>query len=188
MKKLIALFVLAATLFISTGTQAQSKVKLGHIDFATLYSMMPGLDSVKKVFEDYNKGIQEQYAAMQTELENKFMDYQSKMGTMSPIIQQTKEAEINDLRDRMSEFEQTATQDLQNKELELTSPIIEKARKAVEDVAKANGYTYIFNSTEGLLLYATPSDDVMDMVKAKLNITKPTPKKGADASILPDQQ
>ena len=186
MKKFIGLFVLAAVLFISTGTQAQSKLKLGHIDFATLYSMMPGLDSVKVVFEDYNKGIQEQYAAMQTELENKFMDYQSKLGTMSQIIQQTKEAEINDLRDRMTEFEQTASQDLQNKEMELTSPIIEKARKAVEDVAKENGYTYVFNSTEGLLLYATPSDDIMDMVKAKLKITKPTPKKGVSEDILPN--
>lgn len=185
MKKLIGLFVLATVLFISTGTQAQSKAKLGHVDFATLYSMMPGLDSVKIIFEEYNKGIQEQYAAMQTELENKFMDYQSKMGTMSPIIQQTKEAEINDLRERMAEFEQTASQDLQNKELELTSPIIEEARQAVEDVAKENGYTYIFNSTEGLLLYATPSDNVMDLVKAKLKITKPTPTKEiAPGSIL----
>ncbi|HPE57552.1 MAG TPA: OmpH family outer membrane protein [Bacteroidales bacterium] len=186
MKKIIGLFILATVLLISTETQAQSKMKLGHVDFATLYSMMPGLDSVKKVFEDYNKAIQEQYAAMQTELENKFMDYQQKLGTMTPLIQQMKEDEINDLRDRMSEFEQTATQDLQNKELELTSPIIEEARKAVEEVAKENGYTYIFNSTEGLLLYATPSDDVMDMVKAKLKITKPTPQKGANPDILPN--
>ncbi|MCB2221835.1 MAG: OmpH family outer membrane protein [Bacteroidetes bacterium] len=187
MKKIVGLFLIAITFFFATGTQAQTKVKLGHIDFATLYSMMPGLDSVKTIFEDYNKGIQEQYAAMQTELENKFMDYQSKMGTMSPIIQQTKEAEINDLKERMDSFEVTATQDLQNKEMELTSPLIEKARKAVEDVAKENGYTYIFNSTEGLLLYATPSDDIMDMVKAKLKITKPTPKKGVDSSILPQE-
>jgi outer membrane protein len=56
--------------------------------------------------------------------------------------------------------------------MELTSPIIEKARKAVEDVATENSYTYVFNSTEGLLLYATPSDDITDLVKAKLGITK----------------
>ena len=105
---------------------------------------------------------------------------------MSPIIRSTKEAEINDLKDRMDAFEQTATQDLQNKESELTEPIISKARDAVEAVAKENGYTYVFNSTEGLLLYAQPSDDIMDMVKAKLKITKPTPKKGAPA-VLPQQ-
>jgi outer membrane protein len=96
---------------------------------------------------------------------------------MSNIIRSTKEAEINDLRTRMEQFEQTATEDLQNKELELTTPIIEKAKAAVEKVAEEHGYTYIFNSTEGLLLYALPADNVMTMVKEKLGITMPTPEK-----------
>jgi len=174
MKKLVSILVIILVFSVSNSF-AQGNNKLGHVDFATLYGMMPGLDSVRIQFEEYNKSVQEQYAAMPTELENKFMDYQANAEGMSAIIRQTKEAEINDLRERLDAFEAQATQDLQNKELELTSPIIEKARKAVEDVASENGYTYIFNSTEGLLLYAEPSDDIMDMVKAKLNITQPTP-------------
>lgn len=177
MKKFAVLFFVTIAMMVSTSSFAQSKLKLGHIDFATLYSMMPGLDSVKVVFENYNKNVQEQFTAMQTELENKYNDYVAKMETMSDIIRSTKEAEINDLKERMDAFEVTATQDLQKKEMELTAPIIEKAKKAVEEVAKANGYTYIFNSTEGLLLYAEPTDDLMDKVKAKLKITKPTPTK-----------
>jgi outer membrane protein len=181
MKKFAALVLLTIGLVFSGINQghAQSKIKLGHIDFATLYGMMPGLDSVKVEFESYNKGVQEQFNAMQTELENKYNDYVANMETMSNIIRSTKEAEINDLKERMDAFEVSATQDLQEKEMELTAPIIEKARNAVEDVAKENGYTYIFNSTEGLLLYAEPSDNIMDKVKAKLGITKPTPEKPA---------
>ncbi|GAB4316136.1 MAG: hypothetical protein Kow00127_07500 [Bacteroidales bacterium] len=177
MKQLTVLFALLLFVAGATEVKAQKQAKFGHLDFALLYSMMPGLDSVQKVFEEYNKGIQDQYAAMQTELENKFADYQANVNTMSDIIRSTKEAEINDLKARMDAFEQTATQDLQQKEAELTRPIIEKARKAVEEVAKENGYTYIFNSTEGLLLYAEPSDNIMDLVKKKLGITKPTPDK-----------
>ncbi|MCF8369084.1 MAG: OmpH family outer membrane protein [Bacteroidales bacterium] len=177
MKKLTTLISLSIVLFLASNSFAQNKIKLGHIDFATLYSMMPGLDSVKAEFETYNKSVQEQFAAMQTELENKFMDYQSKVDGMSEIIRSTKEAEINDLKERMDAFEVTATQDLQNKELQLTAPIIEKAKKAVEEVAKENGYTYIFNSTEGLLLYSDPTDNLMDKVKAKLGITMATPAK-----------
>ena len=79
---------------------------------------------------------------------------------------------INDLKERLDAFEVQATQDLQDKEMKLTAPIIEKARKAVEEVATENGYTYVFNSTEGLLLYATPSDDISDLVKKKLGITE----------------
>lgn len=70
----------------------------------------------------------------------------------------------------MEEFNTQAQTDLRNKEEELTAPIIARARKAVEDVAKESGYTYIFNSTDGLLLYATPSDDILPLVKKKLGI------------------
>jgi outer membrane protein len=179
MKKLIFLGIItsALILILSTGLRAQTNYKFGHIDFATLYSMMPGLDSVKEVFSAYNKAIQEQFMAMQNELENKFMDYQSKLGTMSDIIRSTKEAEINDLKDRMDAFEVSATQDLQNKEMELSSPIIEKARKAVREVASEGNYTYIFNSAEGLLLFTDGGEDIMDKVKSKLGITVPTPAK-----------
>jgi len=179
MKKLVSLIIVVAAITLSSNTFAQSKYKLGHVDFATLYSMMPGLDSVKIVYDAYNKSLQDQFAAMQAELENKFNEYQANMSGMSDIIRSTKEAEINDLKQRLDDFNTKATQDLQNKESDLTAPIIEKARKAVEDVAKEEGYTYIFNSTEGLLLYAEPSDDIMDLVKAKLGITIPTPKPNA---------
>lgn len=167
-------FLLIGLLIASFGfsANAQKAKKFGHIDFAKLYQQMPGLDSVKQVFSDYNKSVQQQFAAMQTELESKYMDYQANMNTMSDIIKKTKENEINDLQTRMEEFELTATEDLQNKELELTTPIIEKARKAVKEVAKENGYNYIFNSSEGLLLYAEPSDDVMPLVKQKLGIAE----------------
>ena len=174
MKKFITVvLVLIITVSFSKGYSQNS---FGHIDFAKLYSMMPGLDSVKTLFEDYNTSIQQQYGAMQQELESKFMEYQANLSTMSPIIKQTKEAEINDLQSRMEAFEQQATQDLQNKEIELTAPIIQEARDAVSDVAKESGLKYVFNSTEGLLLYGDPSDDIMDQVKAKLNITVPTPE------------
>jgi outer membrane protein len=172
MKKFVSVIVIV---FLFTGfssSYAQSNIKLGHLDFAALYGLMPGLDSVRVEFEDYNKSVQEQFAAMQTELENKFMDYQANVDGMSEIIRATKEAEINDLKERLDAFEVQATQDLQNKEMELTAPIIETARKAVEEVAKENGYTYVFNSTEGLLLYAIPSDDISKLVKAKLGISE----------------
>lgn len=177
MKKLISVFVLLFVFFISSNSFAQSKLKFGHLDFAKLYNLMPELDSVRGLFDTYNKSIQEQFAAMQTELENKFMDYQANAAGMSEIIRTTKEAEINDLKERLDAFESKATQDLQAKESELTAPIIERAKKAVQDVAKDNGYTYVFNSSEGLLLYAEPSDDISELVKTKLGIKETAPEK-----------
>ncbi|MBN1338993.1 MAG: OmpH family outer membrane protein [Bacteroidales bacterium] len=176
MKRFIIIIFTALLVFSFQESSAQSKIKLGHVDFGKLYSMMPGLDSVRTIFNAYKKTIQDQFAAMQVEYENKINDYQANVEGMSNIIRQTKEAELQDLAARLDAFETQATEDLQRKEIELTSPIIEQARTAVENVAKENGYNYVFNSTEGLLLYAEPADDLLPLVKKKLNITVPTPQ------------
>ena len=170
MKNLIKSIFVISLITISLTSFSQSTPKFGHLNFGELYLLMPERDSIQTVFEKYQQVISDQYLAMQNELENKYLDYQSNMSTMSDIIKQTKEKEIQDLQQRMETFQGTAQQDLANKENELQSPIIEKARNAVKEVAKENGYTYIFNSSEGLLLYSEPGDDIIQLVKAKLGI------------------
>jgi outer membrane protein len=165
--KFIAVIAFAAMSFT---VSAQKNQKFGHLDFAKLYAAMPGQDSVKAKMQTYMKSIQDQYAAMQTEYESKVNDYTTNKETMSGIIKQTKEKEIGDLQDRMQAFQNSAQQAMSDKEAELTAPIIEKAKTAVKDVAKEGGYTYVFNSTEGLLLYAEPNDDIMALVKKKLGL------------------
>lgn len=166
LKPVLILAIAVSALQVS----AQKTQKLGHINFAELYEMMPGQDSIKKEFNAYQEQLQSQFGAMQSEYETKLTDYQNNQATMSNIIKQTKEKEIVDLQRRIQEFQQTAQDDLQAKESELTAPVIEKARNAVKDVAKENGYTFIFNSTEGLLLYTEPADDIMPLVKKKLGL------------------
>ena len=170
MKK--GLFIIALTVLALTtlSVSAQPKSKFGHIDFAKLYAAMPGQDSIKTVFEKYQKDLQETFAQMTNEYQTKLQDYQANMATMSNLIRQNKEGEIMDIQTRMEKFRTQAEEDLQQKESELTAPVIEKAREAVRNVAKENGYTYIFNSAEGLLLYSDPSDDIMPLAKKKLGI------------------
>ncbi len=170
MKQIIRVFLVVIIAGVALQAGAQKPQKLGHINFAQLYEQMPGQDSIRKEFTAFQEQLQSQFQAMQTEYENKLSDYQANQATMSNIIKQTKEKEIIDLQRRIQEFQQTAQEELQAKENELTAPIIEKARNAVRDVAKENGYSFIFNSTEGLVLYTEPADDIMALVKRKLGL------------------
>jgi len=171
MRNVVKIFVVVALVVAgSFHANAQTKAKFGHLNFAELYSMMPGQDTVKTQYESYARDIQTQFSAMQNEYESKLTDYQSNAATMSDIIRETKEKEIIDLQTRIENFQYSAQEKLANKEAQLTAPIIEKAKEAVEAVAKENGYTYILNSTEGLLLYAEPSQDIMPLVKKKLGL------------------
>ena len=170
MKNILKIFIVLAIAVSAMQVSAQKSQKLGHINFAQLYELMPGQDSIRAAFNSYQEQLQIQFQAMQTEYETKLNEYQTNMATMSNIIKQTKEKEIVDLQRRIQEFQQTAQEDLQEKEVELTAPIIEKARNAVKEVAKENGYSFVLNSTEGLVLYTEPADDLMPMVKKKLNL------------------
>lgn len=170
MRNFVRIIAVVAFAAMSFTVSAQKNQKFGHLDFAKLYAAMPGQDSVKAKMQTYVKSIQDQYAAMQAEYESKLNDYTANKETMSSIIKQTKEKEIMDLQSRMEAFQGSAQQAMTDKETELTTPIIEKAKTAVKDVAKESGYTYVFNSTEGLLLYAEPNDDIMPLVKKKLGL------------------
>lgn len=168
MKNILKLFVVALFVAFSVQSQAQTP-KIGHINFDELVAQMPGQDSINKALENFVGGLESQVQAMQTELEAKYGDYQASQATMSEIIRQTKEKEIMDLQQRMEAFNQQAQYEIQNKQYELSQPLLNKAQKAIQDVAKENGFTYIINGNVQILLYANGTD-IMPLVKAKLGL------------------
>jgi len=132
-------------------------------------SVMPGQEEINKQLESHVAGLETQLQTMQSEYETKITDYQATQATMSEIIRQTKEKEIMDLQQRIEAFNQQAQYEIQNKQLELTEPLIKKAQEAIQAVAKENGFTYIINGNEQIILYAGGTD-ILPLVKKKLGI------------------
>lgn len=167
-KTFIALILTLVAL--TPASMAQKNVKLGHINSNELMQIMPGRDSAQAAFQREVEDLQATLKSMQDELETRYNDYRAKEAQMSDLIKQTKQRELQDMGARMEEFQKNAQQQLQEREQELLKPIIDRAKKAIEDVAKERGYTYIFDSGVGALLYQQDSEDIMPFVKAKLNL------------------
>ena len=74
-----------------------------------------------------------------------------------------------DLQQRLEAFNQQAQYEVQNKQMELSEPLITKAKKAIETVAKENGFTYIINANDQVLLYKNGTN-IMSLVKSKLGL------------------
>ena len=87
---------------------------------------------------------------------------------MSSTVRQYREKELMDLQQRIMDFQEGVQSDMQEKQLELMQPFQDKILKAIEEVAKENGYAYIFDSKN--LLYSEGGDDVSALVKKKLGI------------------
>jgi outer membrane protein len=169
MKSYIALITLF--IFVASASFGQTKLKFGHLNSNELLELMPEKVEAEKTIQDYGKQMENQLLEMQTELEKKYNDYTANQATYSDLVKKTKEDELMNMQQRIQTFQQTAQTEMQKKEQELLKPIIEKAQLAISDVAKENGYTYVFDTGVGTLLYwPKDSDDLLPLVKTKLGI------------------
>jgi outer membrane protein len=89
--------------------------------------------------------------------------------TMSDLVRKTKEEELTQMQRRIEDFRGQAQQDYQKKYGELTAPIMDKAKKGIEIVAKEGGYKYVLDTSMGNVLYSEPADDILLAVKKKLD-------------------
>lgn len=162
--------ILMIVVAMSTTVMAQKGVKVGHINSNDLLTAMPERNEVQKQLEDHANQLKLTLDAMQKEYQTKVSEFQNKQDVMTDVIKKTKVKEITDLEKRITEFQQTAEEDLQKKEQELLQPIIDKAKAAINDVAKENGYTLVLDTSSGVVLYSIDSDDILPAVKKKLGI------------------
>lgn len=166
MKKII-LSLIALTVFFAM-SNAQSKV--AHINTSELMNAMPEMKDFEKKLKDYETLLRNQLEEMQNELQKDYTAYMN--DTVSPpAIMEIKKKKLEDLQANIQQFTQTAEQDMQKKREELYMPIYKKAKTAINDVAKAKGFDYVLDSSEGLgVLVINPANDLMNDVKKKLGI------------------
>ncbi len=171
MKRLIGLVALAAIFTFGQNATAQN-FKFGHINSDELFSLMPERDTILAQMQALQTELQNTLEIMQVEYNNKLNDYTNEAENLSDLVRQTKEEELMDLSQRITNFQQSADQQLQTKQMELMQPVIQKAEKAIKDVARENGFTYIFDLSRGPIIYfdETKSEDILEKVKAKLGI------------------
>lgn len=178
MKKLIVLSLALAATIVSFSQ------KIGHLDRTALIKVMPETVEVEKKLAGIQQEYTTTYQMMEQEYNTMVQEAQAKQKEWPEAILQTKIKAIQDKEQQISQFEQQAAQDLQDQQAKLYQPIVDKATKAIEDVAKENGFAYIIDSGIGVLLY-TGGEDVGPLVRTKLGISNtqtpiptPTPQPG----------
>ena len=170
MKNLIKLIIIAIFLFSGTTVNAQN-YKFGHINSQELLSIMPERDSAEAEIQQYAKDLEGQLEIMNVEYNNKLNDYVENRDNLAPLVKQTKEQELNEIQKRIQDFTANAEQELQQQNAQLIQPIILKAEKAIKDVAKENGFTYVFDLSRGSVIYfSEQSEDILPLVKKKLGL------------------
>lgn len=159
----------ALTLFAIGAFTVANAQKIAHISLDSLVGMMPETKTAKDVAQKYLKDLESTVGQMEEELQKKYNDYLANEATMSDLVKKTKQDELNSLQRRIEDFKAQAQQDYQKKYGELTAPIMEKAKKGIEAVAKEGGYKYVLDTSVGNVLYSEPTEDILMSVKKKLD-------------------
>lgn len=154
---------------LTISVQAQ---KFGYINSQELISQLPEVKEANAKIETLKKQLQKKGQDMITALQTKYTALQKKQtdGLIAPKDIDIEAAKLKEEEATLATFEQTSQQKIYEKSEELLSPIQNTINNAIKEVATDNGYTYIFDSSLGLVLYADPGTDVSALVKVKLGL------------------
>ncbi len=163
------LFKAASVLMLVFSLQQAQAQKIAHVQMDSLIQLMPETKQAMEVAQSYLKDLEKQVSTMKTEFDGKYQDYLQNKDTYSDLVRKTKEEELQSLNQRIEDFRQQAQADYQKKYTELSKPIQEKAKKAIDAVAKEGGYKYVLDTSTGIVLFHEPSDDILALVKKKMD-------------------
>lgn len=172
MKKYLVLTSVLIIVLVFSNNQTFAQQKIGCINSNDLISAMPENDSASAVIEARTQEFVKQIEEIQVELNNKLDKYQKERETLNNLIRKTREDELNSMNANLENFRSAADQELQKLREELYRPIIEKAKKAIQEVADEGGFTYIIDSAVNTLLVFPDKAplNILEPVKAKLKI------------------
>lgn len=142
--------------------------KLGHIDGQALLLAMPERADIEKQIQEQANQVEKALTEMQAEYEMKVKEFQENPN-WPESLRTTKYNAIINLEKDMKDFAAQAEQELADKEAELLKPMVDRARASIDKVAKANGFTYVLDSSQGVILYEG-GEDLMPLVKQDLGI------------------
>lgn len=171
MRHFLSVITFSLLLLVGASASAQT-LKFGHIDFQGLIQSMPEREVAQKAMAKMQTDLEAQLAVMQKEYQTKGQEYVAlvKQPNVTDAIRQAKEADIQSLQERITTFQQQAQDNLQKEESKQFQPVVEKARKAIGEVAKEQGMLYVFEVNSVLYYNSAQSTDMMPLVKAKLGL------------------
>ena len=166
MKKIV-LIAVAALFTVAASAQ---NLKFAYVDFAELVQLMPEMDQARATLEENSKANEEILMSMYEEYQKKGQEYQQKASTWTPAIRESKENELMDIQSRLEQTQQSLQMELQQLQNQHQAPVVEKAQKAVEALAKGKGLAGVFEKAS--LLFVDPAQliDLTAEARVALNI------------------
>ncbi len=166
MKKII---IIAAMALVSLAATAQ-ETKIAYVDFNEVIMLMPEMDAARATLEENEMTQNEILQSMYEEYQTKVQQYQQKAETWTAAIRQSKENELMEIQSRLEQTQQSFATEINQLQQELQAPIVEKAQKTVNDLAKAKGVAVVLEKSSVIYIDPAQCIDLTPEARTALNI------------------
>lgn len=167
MKQLKSLLI-AAVLIIGAGQAVSAQAKVAHIDVSELMNNMPEMKTANAQLEKIAKTYDADYRKLVEEYQAKIKKYDQEAETVTAAVNETRTKEVQDMAQRIQQFQQSAQKELQQKQEDILKPVMDKAKAAIQKVAKAKGYQYVLDATLGSGVLFAEGPNLLADVKKEL--------------------
>lgn len=168
MTRTISTLLVAASLLCS-GTNAFAQGKFACISFNELINSMPETKKADTSLAQYQAALQQEFNGLKSDYTTQATELSSRDTLKFTKAQlELKRRSLAELLGKIQGYDQEAGGLLDQKRSELLTPIQRKAEDAITQVARDNGYAYVFEK-ESLHFYPK-SDDILPLVKKKLGL------------------
>lgn len=167
---LASVWILGALLIaLQSGSAVAAEMQIGFVDMQkalqTVDAGKKAKAQLEKEFNSKKKELQSEEAAIQKMGE----EFKKQQMVMSDEGRMKKQQEI---QERIMKFQQMTARsqsEIQQKQDELTQPIIGKLRAIVADLAKQKGYSLVLEKNENTVLFHLEKDDMTTEVINQFN-------------------
>jgi outer membrane protein len=168
MKRIVVLLAVLAGAFSIMPAQT----KIGHINSEAIMQTLPEAIDAQKSLDGMVAQWESELQKMQADWKRKYDEYDKKKLILTEQARVDQERELRTLDQSIADFRNKKfgqNGELYQKQNEVMKPIQNKIFQVLEDIAKEDGYDYIFDkSGEILLLYASDKNDLTQKVIARM--------------------
>jgi len=170
MKTTLKLVVIGVLVAFCSNVSAQN-IKLAHINMQELIVAMPEYETAMADLQKFGQVLQDELELLQVEYRRKLDDYVTNREKLTELVRNSREDELQMMTQRIGMFQQQAQETFELEQHKLMQPVFEKANKAVEAVAMAQGITYVISGEPQILIFkAVGTTDLLPLVKQHLGI------------------
>lgn len=169
MKKILLFLITSSMAFFASAQQ-----KFGHINTGNLLEKLPEVALADSLLMKYQDSLAIKGQDLVKAFETSYTSYMEEVnkGLLPPVQQQQKEAALQKQQETIEAYRDEMETKIAARRQAYLKPILSRVDETIRKYGKENNYAFIFDTSTGSTLFALDSDDLTNIILAKISAKK----------------